>query len=340
MVYNPLDEDGNKKVSKKEMKRFTKGKRKIDEFETKKYAQQFGYGAAYLDKNPKLIALFNELIGDLVTDASIIEARIKGSDWFRKYNAEWQEKDKQRSELGEDAFNAIIDNDVEELRKRFEARGATVPPDEVLRDLATKSFYGVSERRKSYEDYDAEWLDDIVNGYVNFDNTQMVGGVEVFDFDGEAGVKSDELYQLARNYGIDTSMSNTAFTSWFRTTLNRYLDGDIKKDALDQELKDMAKVLYPGLAKQIDNGYDVVTAINPYQKVMAKELELPDLDFNDPLMQGVVNSMGDNGEWQPLNLYDARMMARKDERFDYTSTAIKEKTDIAARILKDFGFLG
>ena len=50
--------------------------------------------------------------------------------------------------------------------------------------------------------------------------------------------------------------------------------------------------------------------------------------------------MGENGEWQPLNLYDARMMARKDERFDYTSTAIKEKTDIASRILKDFGFLG
>jgi len=122
--------------------------------------------------------------------------------------------------------------------------------------------------------------------------------------------------------------------------LRRYLDGDVKQDALDQELRDMAKSLYPGLAKQIDNGYDVITAIDPYKRTLMNELELADIDFNDPLMQRVVNSMSPDGEWQPLNLYDVRMMARKDERFDYTSTAIKEKTDIASRILKDFGFLG
>jgi hypothetical protein len=293
-----------------------------------------------LDAQPELVELFNQMIQDRVVDSAIIEATIKGSKWYQKYNNAWLDKEKERADLGDDAYNAIIDNDVEELRKRFEARGATVPPDEVLRDLAEKSWYGVSERRKSYEDYDAEWLDDVVNGYVNFENTQMVGGVEVYDFDGEAGVKSDELYQLARNYGIDTSMSNTAFTSWFQNTLRRYLDGDVEQDALDQELKDMAKSLYPGLAKQIDNGYDVITAIDPYKRTLINELELADIDFNDPLMQKVVNSMSPDGEWQPLNLYDVRMMARKDERFDYTSTAIKEKTDIASRILKDFGFLG
>jgi transcriptional regulator with XRE-family HTH domain len=340
MVYNPIDRDNDGTVSNKEMKRWEKGKRKIDSFETDKYAAQFGYSAAYLDAQPELVELFNQMIQDRVVDSAIIEATIKGSKWYQKYNNAWLDKEKERADLGDDAYNAIIDNDVEELRKRFEARGATVPPDEVLRDLAEKSWYGVSERRKSYEDYDAEWLDDVVNGYVNFENTQMVGGVEVYDFDGEAGVKSDELYQLARNYGIDTSMSNTAFTSWFQNTLRRYLDGDVEQDALDQELKDMAKSLYPGLAKQIDNGYDVITAIDPYKRTLINELELADIDFNDPLMQKVVNSMSPDGEWQPLNLYDVRMMARKDERFDYTSTAIKEKTDIASRILKDFGFLG
>ena len=340
MVYNPLDLNGNQRISKKERRQFEKGKRKIDTLDTQRYAEQFGYSAAYLEANPKLVELFNALIQENVTSTAIIEARIKGSDWFREYNAGWQAKERERLDLGDDAFNAIIDKDVDELRKRFEARGSDVPPDSVLRDLALKSFYGVSERRASYEEYDAEWLDDVVNGYINFDKTNTVGGIEVFDFDGEAGTMSDELYKLARNYGIDTSMSNDAFTSWFRRTFERYVDGDIQQEDLDQELKDMAKTLYPGLAKQIDQGYDVVTAINPYKKVLQDELEMPDLDFNDPLMQRVVNSMSPEGEWQPLNLYDVRMMARKDERFDYTSTAIKEKTDIASRILKDFGFLG
>lgn len=341
MVYNPLDLNNDDRVSPKEMKKFEKGKRKIDRLDLNKYAEQFGYSAAYLQAYADdLVPLFEELIKDRVTSPAIIEARIKGSDWYQRYNTGWMDRDKERQDLGEDAYNSIIDNDVEELRKRFEARGAEVPPDAVLRELAEKSWYGVSERRKSYEEYDAEWLDDVVNGYVDFSKTATVGGVEVYDFDGEAGVMADELYQLARNYGIDTSMSNTAFTSWFQTTLKRYMDGDIQEDALDQELKDMAKQLYPGLSKQIDQGYDVITAISPYQKVLQDELEMPTIDFNDPLMQQVVNSMSPEGEWQPLNLYDVRMMARKDERFDYTSTAIKEKTDIASRILKDFGFLG
>lgn len=341
MVYNPIDRNNDGDISKKEMKKFKKKGSKIDTIDLEKYAAQFGYSAAYLEAYAdELVPLFEQMIKDRVTSSAIIEATIKGSPWFQKYNAGWMEKDKQRRELGDDVFNSILDNDVEELRKRFEARGAEVPDDATLRDLAEKSWYGVSESRKSYEEYDPEWLDDVVNGYVNFENTQTIAGVEVYDFDGEAGVMADELYQLARNYGIDTSMSNTAFTSWFQRTLERYMDGDIEQNALDQELKDMAKSLYPGLAKQIDQGYDVSTAIDPYKRVLQNELELPEIDFNDPLMQRVVNSMSPEGEWQPLNLYDVRMMARKDERFDYTSTAIKEKTDIASRILKDFGFLG
>jgi hypothetical protein len=341
MVYNPIDRNNDGNISKKEMKRFEKKGSKIDTLDLEKYAAQFGYSAAYLEAYAdELVPLFEQMIRDRVTSPAIIEATIKGSKWYQKYNTGWMEKDKQRRELGDDVFNSILDKDVEELRKRFEARGAEVPDDATLRDLAEKAWYGVSESRKSYEEYDPEWLDDVVNGYVNFENTQTIAGVEVYDFDGEAGVMADELYQLARNYGIDTSMSNTAFTSWFQRTLERYMDGDIEQNALDQELKDMAKGLYPGLSKQIDQGYDVLTAIDPYKRVLQNELELPEIDFNDPLMQRVVNSMSPEGEWQPLNLYDVRMMARKDERFDYTSTAIKEKTDIASRILKDFGFLG
>ena len=94
------------------------------------------------------------------------------------------------------------------------------------------------------------------------------------------------------------------------------------------------------MASQIDSGYTVRTAMDPYLTAVAQELELPEIDINDPLMQKIMGRVDDKGQFSPMNLWEAKLEARKDERFDYTSTAIEEKTDIASRILKDFGLLG
>ena len=341
MVYNPLDRDGDGDVSKKERKKFEKRGVGIKPFETRRYAEQFGYSANYLKKNPALVELFNEMILEKVTSPAIIEARIKGSDWYNQYNAQWMERDKTRSDMGEDAFIEFINRDVEQLRKEFVKQGATPPSDAVLRDIAEKSWYGQSERRDAYADYDEEWLEDTVNSYIDFEKTQtLANGTVMYDFDGVAGSAADELYKLARDYGIDTSMSNEAFTNWFQNTLRLYLDEDIDRSELDQGVKDMARNLYPGLASQIDSGYTVRTAMDPYLTAVAQELQLPEIDINDPLMQKIMGRVDDKGQFVPMNLWEAKLEARKDERFDYTSTAIEEKTDLASRILKDFGFLG
>jgi hypothetical protein len=341
MVYNPLDRDGDGKVSKKERRKFEKTGGKIDKFQTNKYAEQFGYSANYLRKHPELVELFNEMIQEDVTSPELIAARLEGSEWYQRYNAQWLAQDKIAADMGDDAFDAFIDRDVEQLRKEFTKQGATPPSDDVLRDIALKAWYGQSETRDAYADYDDEWMQDTVNGYIDFDKTQTLpNGTVMYDFDGKAGSAADELYQLARNYGIDTSMSNEGFTNWFQQTLRLYLDEDIDQSELDQGLKDMARKLYPGLASQIDSGYNVRTAMDPYLTAVAEELELPEIEINDPLMQKIMGRVDDKGQFAPMNLWEAKLEARKDERFDYTSTATKEKTDIASRILKDFGFLG
>ncbi len=48
----------------------------------------------------------------------------------------------------------------------------------------------------------------------------------------------------------------------------------------------------------------------------------------------------EKGNVQPINLYDAKKLARRSAKWDTTQNAKEEKTRIANRILQDFGFLG
>jgi hypothetical protein len=69
-------------------------------------------------------------------------------------------------------------------------------------------------------------------------------------------------------------------------------------------------------------------------------LEVGDVDLNDDLFQRIINNTDEQGNFRPMSLYEARLAARKDPRWDYTGQAKEEKTEIASKILADFGFLG
>ena len=53
-----------------------------------------------------------------------------------------------------------------------------------------------------------------------------------------------------------------------------------------------------------------------------------------------INMQDKDGNFTTMNLYDTKKLARRSAKWDTTQTAKEEKTSIASRILKDFGFLG
>jgi hypothetical protein len=69
---------------------------------------------------------------------------------------------------------------------------------------------------------------------------------------------------------------------------------------------------------------------------MANILELnPDeIDLNDPSLEVAINDKGD------MNLSEFKRVLRQDSRWQYTNQAKEEVSNIALKVLKDFGFQG
>ena len=69
---------------------------------------------------------------------------------------------------------------------------------------------------------------------------------------------------------------------------------------------------------------------------MSRILELDEgqIDLTDPTLRMAINDKGDT------NLYDYSKALRQDSRWQYTNNARKEVSNVALRVLKDFGLQG
>jgi hypothetical protein len=86
----------------------------------------------------------------------------------------------------------------------------------------------------------------------------------------------------------------------------------------------------------VNSGIDLETVYQPYKNRMAAILELnPEaIDINDPTLRGAI------GPDKEMPLYQFEKALRKDSRWQYTNNAKNEVSDIALRVLKDFGLQG
>ena len=152
---------------------------------------------------------------------------------------------------------------------------------------------------------------------------------------GAAAANLQELRQTARNNGLN-------FDKQFATQASSWL-GKIAQGESIETFKNMirntAKVGLPeNVAAILDSGVDLNTVIDPYKQVMARTLEVnPEtIDLTDPSLAMALG--GSSGK--SLNLFDYQRALRKDNRYQYTSQARQEVSDIANKVLQDFGFIG
>ena len=115
--------------------------------------------------------------------------------------------------------------------------------------------------------------------------------------------------------------------------------GDMDETGIEKYMQEQAISRFPGLADAINRGQTVRAAADPYLTALANELELPSIELDDDLVQSVLNNKGADGNWTPMSLYDTRLKARKDPRWQRTFKAKEEYTGIAQKIAQDFGFL-
>lgn len=343
-TYIPsADKNKDGKVSKKELKAWNKAGRPVDDVDIKYLGQTHGYAASVLKRFEELQGILQKILQDGITDPSLQLAEITNSEWFRSYLPSYIEMEKARQSMAPEIWESRVNTASERIKKKFMAAGADID-DPTARKYAEQMLYGSSGdvRDGNFQEFDEAWLDDTIADAIDFTKTKTVGGVEFYDLKGTAEQTAQALYEAAYNYGMDTAMSNSAFTSWFEKSMNAIMKGDMALQDVDDELVEQAVSRFPGLTSQLQRGLSLRQAASPYMKTIAEVLEYDEssLGFNDDLVQRVLNSVDGQGNFKPISLYEAKLAARRDPRWDYTETAKNEKTDIASMILKDFGFLG
>lgn len=150
---------------------------------------------------------------------------------------------------------------------------------------------------------------------------------------------TEEKARLTNEQSIlDTANSNGIKLS--DAQLKGYIQGIKAGKSLEQvqqEIRNVASLGQPeSVAKLIQSGTDLDTIYQPYRSRMSTILEIPTdkIDLNDASLRAAI---GPNG---PSTLYDFEKNLRRDQRWQYTDTARSEASDIATKVLKDFGFMG
>ena len=172
--------------------------------------------------------------------------------------------------------------------------------------------------------YDAKYLNKMLAGAIDFTKTKTINNKQFYDVQGNLATVANGLYNAARDYGMDTSMTNQGFKNWFETNMRSLVAGDITAQELTDQLANNAVSMMPGLADQIRSGKTVRAAADPWINAIANELEVdPEtIDLTDSMLQRAINNSDEKGNFSPRSLYDTKLMARKDPRWDYTSTEI------------------
>ena len=163
-----------------------------------------------------------------------------------------------------------------------------------------------------------------------------IGGTPTLGYSGQALKDYQELQSVARANGFKIS-DIVPGRQTEEQVLQGIATGRIDANRIAQDARKLAAQGRPQYVRDLlGQGYNLDQVYSPYRQTMANILELnPDqIDLNDPTLQSGISDTGD------MNLFDFKKALRQDSRWQYTGQAKEEVSDIALRVLKDFGFQG
>lgn len=308
---------------------------------------KFGIAAAVIGADPSLKAALERILGanggPMITDPYLQEQIIKESSWWR------DQTDNQRQyayakQTNPGQFAADLQLNASEIVKKFAANGMSISADDAIKYAEQMMQQAIIKDGKVVR-YDTDYLNTLMANAIDFTKNDKIGDRVIYTkLAGNLETLAQSLYKQAWDYGFPQTMSNTGFTNWFEASMKGLVSGNLNPQQVDDQLQARAKSFAPGLSNLIDQGQTLRQAADPWLTAIADTWELGsvnEIDLNDATVQKVLNYTDEKGNVSPINLYDAKKMARRDtERFDGTQTAKQEKTRIASTLLRDMGFLG
>lgn len=117
----------------------------------------------------------------------------------------------------------------------------------------------------------------------------------------------------------------------------KQIDNGTDVETIKRGIRSVAAIGQPeSIKKLISEGNDLEFVYAPYKRLMASELEIPidSIKLDDPSLRQAI------GPDKEMTTYDFQKALRHDQRWQYTDNARSEASDIATKVLKDFGFMG
>lgn len=178
-----------------------------------------------------------------------------------------------------------------------------------------------------------DWLDNKIK-------TNLVTGQQEINKlavpEGPSGKYFTEFKSFAARNGI--MLSDSAATDY----ANKAVAGILDSDTILNTIRESAASAFPQLADKIKAGVDLKTLADPYIQSMSNILEVPDtsIDLFDPRIRGALSYTLPDGKVGTKSIYDFEKELRQDPRWQYTNNARETVSNVALKVLKDFGFQG
>jgi hypothetical protein len=301
-------------------------------------AKNYGSIDTIFKTDPGLQALLRKAIGkdgvpntddDLTADQFVKE--LENTDWFKtNANAVRQRGFYKRQ------FDDLVasGSDPEELYKSTEyGRGLRntqqIIADEIVRVGGNLSPEDVEVLSRDIYDLGYENQKAIVSQRIRAKISYKPGGI----VSGEAGENLADLRKTAKANGLDLEKN---FGDSVQGWLQKLAQGE-SVETFKQIIRGSAKIGLPEkVSALLDQGVDLDTVYNPYKRLMASVLEInPEtISLDDSVLRSAI------GPEKEMSLYDYQKMLRKDNRWQYTNQAKEEVSNVAMKVLRDFGFQG
>ena len=277
----------------------------------------------------------------MITDPALQTALIKGTTWYRDQTDTQRTYEYYRA-TNPGQFAADLQSNASKIVKQWASLGLNISANQAIEYANNMMKQAIIKDGKVVR-FDQDYLNKLMADQIKFTKTNSIDGRVVYT--GLAGKLEDmasKLYKTAWDYGYPQTVSNEQFGKWFEASMYGLVAGTLNPEDVDNQLQDRAKSFAPGLAKYIDQGQTLREAANPWLQAIADtwDMDITQVDLNDDYVQRAINFQDDKGNFSTMNLYDTKKMARRSPKWDLTQTAKEEKTSIASRVLKDFGFLG
>lgn len=278
-------------------------------------AAEYGWAYGFLTSQPELAKVFEQAVAE-TWESARFQAALKNTDWWKKTSEAARLAQVERA-TDPATYNAKLNATSFKVREMAAQIGAILPDGMINRIAESVYNSGIG---------DAE-LKDILGSYIEFTAEGTLAG--------QAGMAEMKLKQLAFANGVqlspDTIKNYAQMIAMNMSTMEQ----------AEQEVRNMAKSMFPNFAEQIDSGMNMADIAMPYMQMATQELEITpsEATLMNPIVKQGLNGLTQKGEPHGMSLTDYQNYLRSDPRWFKTSKAQDTLMQVGNDVLRQMGLV-